>query len=133
MSDRVDQLLAEILKFRSDRDWEKFHTPRNLAISISLEAAELLENFQWQVGEEPITPEVRENASKEMADIFIYLLSMSHDLGIDLIEAATKKLEEGHASISRREIKRILEEIYRIYIRSTHPPVALSSQNQTSL
>ncbi len=92
MSDRVDQLLADILKFRSDRDWEKFHTPRNLAISISLEAAELLENFQWQVGEEPITSEVRENASKEMADIFIYLLSMSHDLGIDLIEAAKKKI-----------------------------------------
>ena len=50
MSDRIDQLLNEILKFRRDRDWEKFHTPRNLAISISIEAAELLENFQWQVG-----------------------------------------------------------------------------------
>lgn len=50
-----------------------------------------------QVGEEPITSEVREKASKEMADIFIYLLSMSHDLGIDLIDAATKKLEESHA------------------------------------
>ncbi len=97
MIDRVDQLLADILKFRSDRDWEKFHTPRNLAISISLEAAELLENFQWQVGEEPITTEVRENASEEMADIFIYLLSMSHDLGIDLIEVATKKLDESQA------------------------------------
>src|SRR5512136_2707455 len=97
MNDRVDQLLADILKFRSDRDWEKFHTPRNLAISISLEAAELLENFQWQVGEEPITAEVKENASKEIADIFIYLLSMSHDLGIDLIEAATKKLDESQA------------------------------------
>ena len=97
MSDRVDQLLAEILKFRSDRDWEKFHTPRNLAISISLEAAELLENFQWQVGEESITPEVIENASKETADIFICLLSMSHDLGIDLIEAATKKLDTSKA------------------------------------
>ena len=97
MSDRVAQLLADILKFRSDRDWEKFHTPRNLAISISLEAAELIENFQWQVGEDSITSEVRENASKEMADIFIYLLSMSHDLGIDLIEAATKKLDESQA------------------------------------
>jgi dCTP diphosphatase len=97
MSNRIGQLLDEILKFRRERDWEKFHTPRNLAISISLEAAELLENFQWQVGEEPITPEIKERASKEMADIFIFLLSMSHDLGIDLIEAATKKLEESHA------------------------------------
>src|SRR5512136_1133339 len=92
MSERIDQLLAEILKFRSDRDWEKSHTPRNLAISISLEAAELLENFQWQVGEEPMKSEVREDVSKEMADIFIYLLSMSHDLGIDLIEVATKNV-----------------------------------------
>ena len=97
MSDRIDQLLNEILRFRSDRDWEKFHTPRNLAISISLEATELLENFQWQVGEKPITPEIKERASKEIADIFIYLLSISHDLGIDLVEAATKKLEESHA------------------------------------
>jgi len=77
MAERIDQLLNAILKFRSDRDWEKFHTPRNLAISISLEAAELLEIFQWQVGEEPLTPEVKERASKEMADIFIYLLSIS--------------------------------------------------------
>ena len=97
MSDRIDRLLIEILRFRSERDWKKFHTPRNLAISISLEAAELLENFQWQIGEEPITPVIKEGASKEIADIFIYLLSMSHDLGIDLIEAATKKLEESHA------------------------------------
>ena len=97
MSDRVDQLLDEILTFRRDRDWEKFHTPRNLAISISLEAAELLENFQWQVGEELITPEIKDRASKEIADIFIYLLSMSHDLNIDLIEAATKKLDESRA------------------------------------
>lgn len=72
-------MLADILKFRSDRDWDKFHTPRNLEISISLEAAEPLENFQWQVGEEPITPEIKDRASKEMADIFTYLLSMSHD------------------------------------------------------
>jgi dCTP diphosphatase len=63
MSDRIDRLLDEILKFRSERDWEKFHTPRNLAISISLESAERLENFQWQVEEEPITSEFRENAS----------------------------------------------------------------------
>ncbi|MCJ7444489.1 MAG: nucleotide pyrophosphohydrolase [Methanotrichaceae archaeon] len=97
MSDSIIKLLNKILKFRRDRDWEKFHTPRNLAISISLEAAELLENFQWQVGEEPITPEIRERATKEIADIFIYLLSMSHDLGFGLIEAATKKLEESHA------------------------------------
>ena len=97
MTYEVDQLLTEILKFRRDRDWEKFHTPRNLAISISLEASELLENFQWQVGEEPITPEVKQNVSEEMADIFIYLLSMSHDLEIDLIETASKKLEESQA------------------------------------
>ena len=57
----------------------------------------MLETYQWQVGEEPIIPEIRERASKEMAAIFIYLLSMSYDLGIDLIEAATTKLDESHA------------------------------------
>ena len=66
MSDRIDQLLEEILKFRRDHDWEKSHTPRNLAISIPLEAAELLENFQWQVGKDPITPEIKERACSYM-------------------------------------------------------------------
>ena len=84
----------------------KLHTLRNLAISISLKAAELLENFQWQVEEEPITPKIKERASKEMEDIFIYLLSMAHDLNIDLMEAATKKLRETDVNykISNKEV-----------------------------
>lgn len=94
MDSEINQLLTNLLTFRRERDWEKFHSPRNLAISISIEAAELLEEFQWQIGEVPTTPQLKEDAAKELADIFIYLLLISNDLGIDLLEVTRMKIEE---------------------------------------
>lgn len=94
MASKIDQVLSHLLAFRKERDWEKFHSPRNLSISISIEAAELLEKFQWQIGEISLTPQLKEEAEKEIADIFIYLLLISNDLGIDLLEVTRKKMEE---------------------------------------
>jgi dCTP diphosphatase len=94
MDSKIDQLLMNLLAFRRERDWEKFHSPRNLSISISIEAAELLEKFQWQIGEISASSQLKEEAEKEIADIFIYLLLISNDLGIDLLEAARIKIEE---------------------------------------
>lgn len=94
MDSQINQLLTNLLNFRRERDWEKFHSPRNLAISISIEAAELLEEFQWQIGEVPITSQLKEDAAKEIADIFIYLLLISNDLGIDLLEVTNMKIQE---------------------------------------
>lgn len=74
MTDRIDQLLDEILKFRRERDWEKFHAPGNLATSISIEAVELLEHYQWQIKDDGITSQAREKIAEEIAGIFIYLL-----------------------------------------------------------
>lgn len=90
----VERLRDDLLKFRADRDWEQFHTARNLAASVVIEAAELLENFQWQRDGEAL-PEARLAAvSQELADVFIYLVMLAGDLGIDLVEAARCKMEE---------------------------------------
>ena len=84
----LQSVLDDILEFRRERDWEQFHTPKNLAISVSVEAGELLELFQWQ--EFASISEI----SKEVADVFIYLLLLCHDLGIDPLESIRYKMKE---------------------------------------
>ncbi len=92
--DRIAELKEKIRKFRDDRDWAQFHNPKDMAISISIEAAELLQHFQWKDKLE-VDKKVKEDKTKieeEMADIYIYLLEMSDNLGIDLVDAAKKKI-----------------------------------------
>lgn len=88
------ETLEDLLQFRRERDWEQFHTFKNLAVSISLEASELLETVQWipdaQVAE--TVERNREQVCHEMADIAIYLAYMAHDLGVNLDEAIRAKL-----------------------------------------
>ena len=74
-----------------DRDWKQFHTPRNLASSIVLEVAEVLEIFQWKLDND-ISKEDVEEIKDELADVFICLLLFAHSLDIDLIKAANKKI-----------------------------------------
>ena len=93
MGQQENEILQQLLVFRHERDWVQFHSPRSLAISISVEAAELLEHFQWLKDDEPPSPEKNEGVSEEIADIYIYLLLMAHDLGIDLIPSVLKKIE----------------------------------------
>jgi NTP pyrophosphatase (non-canonical NTP hydrolase) len=91
-------LIQKIIEFRRERDWEQYHNPKNLAISISLEAAELLENFQWKNLEESIkfAQENKEKISEEVADLLIYIFYLCNDLGIDFIDAIDKKIEENN-------------------------------------
>ncbi|PKM50177.1 MAG: nucleotide pyrophosphohydrolase [Firmicutes bacterium HGW-Firmicutes-7] len=84
----MDEILQSILKFRDERNWKQFHTPEKLAISINLEAAELLENFQWDNNYD------LENMSDELGDVFLYCLLMADSIGIDLKEATLKKIEK---------------------------------------
>jgi NTP pyrophosphatase (non-canonical NTP hydrolase) len=88
-------LTRKILAFREARDWRQFHTPRTLAASLVLEAAELLEVFQWAKDAEvdALAARKREQIEQELGDITIYLTLMAHDLGIDLERAAERKLE----------------------------------------
>lgn len=89
-------ILPKIRKFRDDRDWMKFHDPKNLAVSIVIEAAELLEQFQWK-DEKAVEKHVRENREEiadELADVAIYLAELADNLGIDLVQAMNNKLEK---------------------------------------
>ena len=76
----MDELKKEIIKFQTERDWKKFHTPENLAKSISIEAAELLEHFQW--GKDYDISEVAD----ELADVFNYCILMAIELDLDINE-----------------------------------------------
>ncbi|TAL25545.1 MAG: nucleotide pyrophosphohydrolase [Nitrospirae bacterium] len=97
MDKELADILEQLLKFRRERDWEQFHRPKELAISIVLEAAELLEEFQWKTDKEIIRHLKEgglENIRDEVADIAVYILLLSHDLEIDLMDAIRKKLKK---------------------------------------
>ncbi|MBZ5752593.1 nucleotide pyrophosphohydrolase [Metabacillus rhizolycopersici] len=89
----MEKIYQKILDFRDERGWKKYHDPKDLAISISLEANELLENFQWKNSEEAIAKS-KQNMKEEMADILIYLIQMADKLEIDLEEEVYQKLEK---------------------------------------
>ena len=96
MSKDIIDLQNKIAKFRDDRDWKQFHTPKDLAISIAIEAAELMECFQWKSEEDVekyLSSEMSKEVHEEMADILIYLLNLSDVLNVDILDAAYKKLE----------------------------------------
>ena len=92
----LDDLLARVLAFRDAREWKPFHNPKDLAISICLEAAELLEHFQWKTPGEVrahlADPRTHEEVGDEMADVLCLLLSLSDAAGVDLHAAAVRKL-----------------------------------------
>ena len=90
-----DSLRHEILEFRRLRDWEQFHSPRNLATAISIEAAELLEPFRWASEEQArdIVKLRRAEIADEIADVAILLTYLPHDLAIDLDAAVASKLQ----------------------------------------
>lgn len=88
-----EDICLRILQFRDDRNWKQFHNPKDLAISISLEAAELLENFQWS-GPDVIVPEKIEQIAEELADVMIYCALMADTMGLDMNEIVSNKLEK---------------------------------------
>jgi NTP pyrophosphatase (non-canonical NTP hydrolase) len=90
---RMKHLQQKIIEFRDARNWKQFHTPKDLAISLCLEAGELLENFQWKSSEEAIKTNL-ENIKDEIADVVIYALLLSHELGIDMEKAVIDKIKK---------------------------------------
>lgn len=95
MSD-IKDLTKKIVAFRDERDWKQFNNQKDMAISLALEAAEVLEHFQWKSKEE-IEEYLKTNKkeiSEELADVLYWVLLMSHELGIDIIEEGLKKLEK---------------------------------------
>ena len=88
----TEETIKEILKFRDDRDWKQFHNPKDLAISISLEAAELLEVFQWS-GADISNEGKQEKIREELADVVNYCVLMADACGLDLDEIVREKIK----------------------------------------
>ena len=90
----IDDLQRRLREFARERDWERFHSPKNLSMALSVEAAELLEHFQWLTEDQSRTLDAERRAAvaHEAADVFIYLLRLADVLGIDLLAAAHDKI-----------------------------------------
>ncbi len=93
--DRLEALRDRLRAFVRERDWEQFHSPKNLAMAMIVEAAELVEHFQWATEQEShqLSPEKRLQVEQEIADTFVYLLRLSDVLGVDIIDAANAKID----------------------------------------
>ncbi len=88
-----------IRKFVDDRDWDQFHNPKDLSISLALEAAEVMEHFQWKNPEEMAKHSIdkKEDVGEELADVFYWVLLLANKLDIDLVDAFTKKMAQNDA------------------------------------
>ncbi len=95
MSDSLQNLARQLEQFAKDREWQPFHSPKNLSSALIVEAGELLEHFQWMSEERSrnLTPEEREAVGAEVADVLLYLIQLSSVLGIDPVDAAEAKLK----------------------------------------
>jgi len=91
----LEELKERLRVFVAERDWDQFHSPKNLAMALSVEAAELVELFQWLTEEESATldGDRRRRAAEELADVLVYLVRIADRLDIDLLQAAGEKLE----------------------------------------
>jgi NTP pyrophosphatase (non-canonical NTP hydrolase) len=93
-TDSLELLRQKIADFAAARDWEQFHSPKNLSMALIAEAAELIEHFQWLTEEQSrrLPPERHAAVGEELADILIYLVRSADVLGINLVEAAHNKM-----------------------------------------
>ena len=99
MNSEVTDLQDRLRQFAEERDWEQFHSPKNLATALAVEAAELLEHFQWLTDAQSrdLPDDKRAQVSEEIADVLLYLLQLSDKLGIDPLEAGRRKLKTNAA------------------------------------
>lgn len=95
-TDKLESLVAAVCRFRDDRDWAQFHTPKNLAAAIGIEAAELQERFLWktdaEVDADAADPAKLAGVADEIADVVMFAMLLADRLGIDLADAITAKL-----------------------------------------
>ena len=97
MSDSIKELTEKIVAFRDARNWKQYHNPKDMAISISLEAAELLEVFQWSGSDTAADTEKKiAKVREELADVLIYAFLMGNDLDFDIFEIVSRKIDENN-------------------------------------
>ncbi len=111
----LSQLQEKYIKFIEERDWQKFHQPKNVAMALSVEASELMELFQWKdnVAIEKIKDdeELMENIRGELADVTLYAMSLAHHLDIDLEQAVNDKLDHIHDRYDKETAEEMTEEL----------------------
>jgi dCTP diphosphatase len=90
----LNELAALLREFAEERDWDQFHTPKNLAMGVAIEAAELMEEFHWLTPEQSaqLTPQALQAVRHEMADVMVYLVLLADKFGVDLLAAAAEKI-----------------------------------------
>ena len=88
----MEDLKAQIKEFIQARDWEQYHAPKNLAMALSAEVAEIVEIFQWKKEDQALTREEEENLRQEIGDVLVYLLELADKFGIDVVQAARDKM-----------------------------------------
>ncbi len=103
----LDELRQRLRQFARERDWEQFHSPKNLSMALIVEAAELVEHFQWLTEEQSrkLPEKTLREVEQEMADVFIYLNRMADLLGIDLLDAACRKIELNAKKYPAHEVR----------------------------
>lgn len=89
----MDELIKKIISFRDERNWKQFHNAKDLALSLSLEASELLENFQWKSSEQAVINNF-DDIKDELADVLIYSLTLANDLNINIEQAILNKIKK---------------------------------------
>lgn len=87
-------ILKSLLQFRKERKWKKFHSPQNIAKSIVIESAEILEIFQWQTNKSELTEKEKNHLAEELADVMNWLILLAYDQGIDLEKACLNKIKK---------------------------------------
>ena len=111
----IENLQKKYAEFKDTRNWEKFHEPKNIAMSISIEASELMEHFQWKdnVPIEKIKQdeELMAGVREELADVILYSLSMAQRMDIDIEEAVLKKLDENRERFDEETAEEIEQEL----------------------
>ena len=105
----IGQVKDAVLQFVEERDWQQFHSPKNISMALAIEAAELMEHFQWismQESREAKHDEEKKQAiSEEVADVFCYTIAIANEMGIDLAEAFENKMIKNRQKYPTEEIK----------------------------
>lgn len=91
-----EEIIKQVLAFRRNRNWEQFHNPKDLAISLSIEASELLENFQWKTSEEVLESK-RESIADELADVLIYAIYLADTMDLNIDDVILNKMAKNEA------------------------------------
>ncbi len=95
----IDEFASRLAQFAADRDWEQFHSPKNISMALSVEVAEIVEHFQWLTEQQSreLDKNKKGEVSEELADAFIYLVRLADQLDIDLLAAADQKFRINEA------------------------------------